>query len=117
MNSKANVDRSAQGVFATPMTALAGRRHAVRERLLDVQARHPTRLTLATDALAERIVCEDAGGALRATAVEFLVGRHLYGAFADARPLGEAERASLRRTVRVTREVVVAGGAFNTPSC
>ncbi|MCX4696947.1 GMC family oxidoreductase [Streptomyces sp. NBC_01408] len=115
VNSKANVDRSAQGVFATPMTALAGRRHAIRERLLDVQTRHPERLTLVTDALAERIVFEEAGGALRATAVELLLGRHLYGAFADARPIGDAERASLRRTVRVTREVVVAGGAFNTP--
>ncbi|WP_078904168.1 GMC family oxidoreductase [Streptomyces xanthophaeus] len=115
VNSKANVDRSAQGAFMTPMTARAGKRYAVRERLLSVRDRHPARLTLATDALAERLVLEERQGALRAVAVEFLVGRHLYQAFSDARPLTEADRAALRRTVRVTREVIVAGGAFNTP--
>ncbi len=115
VNSRSNVDRSAQGAFMTPMTARSGKRHAVRERILDVQSRYPARLGLATDALAERILFEEGPGGLRATAVEFLLGRHLYAAFADARPLPESERPALRRTVRVTREVIVAGGAFNTP--
>ncbi|WP_412075180.1 GMC family oxidoreductase (plasmid) [Streptomyces xanthophaeus] len=115
VNSKSNVDRSAQGAFMTPMTARAGKRYAVRERLLEVQARHPANLAIATDALAERLVLEGSPGALRAVAVEFLLGRHLYQAFSDARPLTDADRSALRRTVRVTREVIVAGGAFNTP--
>lgn len=115
VNSRSHVDRSAQGVFMTPMTAHSGRRHTVRERLLDVRSRYAANLFIATDALAERIVFEERHGELRATAVEFLSGRHLYGAFADAHTLADAERAALRRTVRVTREVIVAGGAFNSP--
>ncbi|MCX5193032.1 GMC family oxidoreductase N-terminal domain-containing protein [Streptomyces sp. NBC_00249] len=115
VNSKANVDRSSQGAFNTPMTVRAGRRHAVRERLLDVRSRYAANLSVATDALAERIVFEERQGALRATAVEYLSGRHLYQASPGAVPRSEAERDGLRRTVRVTREVIVAGGAFNTP--
>ncbi|MFD8980932.1 GMC family oxidoreductase [Streptomyces sp. NPDC059564] len=115
VNSKANVDRSSQGAFATPMTVRAGRRHAVRERLLDVRSRHAGNLAIATDALAERIVFEERQGELRATAVAYLSGRHLYQASPEAVPRSAAERAGLRRTVRVTREVIVAGGAFNTP--
>ncbi|MCX5381569.1 GMC family oxidoreductase [Streptomyces sp. NBC_00091] len=115
VNSRTNVDRSSQGAFSTPMTVRAGRRHAVRERLLDVRSRYAAKLAVATDALAERIVFEERQGELRATAVEYLSGRHLYQATPGAAPRSAAERDGMRRTVRVTREVIVAGGAFNTP--
>ena len=85
---------------------LANQRHCrvgSRERVLDVARRHPDRLRVELNALATRILF-DAGGS--ASGIEYLSGRHLYRSAS-----GEGER----RTLRAGREVVLAGGAFNTP--
>ncbi len=78
-----------------------------RERVLDVARRHPDRLRVELDALATRVLFD---GSNRAIGVEYRKGRRLYGA--SPRPgTDEGER----REVRASREVVLAGGAFNTP--
>lgn len=115
-NDRHNVDRSAQGWYPSPQGTRNGQRVGPRERLLAAAAAHPNRLTIATNALAERIRFENApGGAKRAVSVSYLSGAHLYSASPSHRPTTEAERDGLRRHVRVRREVIVAGGAYNSP--
>jgi choline dehydrogenase-like flavoprotein len=78
-----------------------------RERLLDVAARHPDRLRIELNALATRVLF-DADN--RAVGVEYLKGDRLY----RAHP-GASDDPGERRAVHAGREVILAGGAFNTP--
>lgn len=118
INKRENVDKSAQGFFFTPQATEKGRRRGPRERLLAVAAGKPHRLTIVTDALAERIVLErTADGKQRAVAVEYLAGRHLFGASPRYKPTTPQQRAAMRRSVKVRAggEVIVAGGAYGSP--
>ncbi len=96
----------AEGLCYTPLTTRGHRRVGTRERVLEVAARHPDQLVVETSMLATRIVIE--GG--RAVGVEALRGAKLYRAHAQPQPApGEPV------LVRARREVILAGGAFNTP--
>jgi choline dehydrogenase-like flavoprotein len=99
--------RNADGLCFTPLSTDRHQRIGTRERLRDVSARHPDRLRIELHALATRVVL-DADN--RAVGVEYLKGERLYRAhpFASETP-GEP------RIVHARREVIVAGGAFNTP--
>jgi choline dehydrogenase-like flavoprotein len=90
-----------------PLTTDRHRRAGARERLLDVAARHPDRLRIELDALATRVLFDDKR---RAIGVEYQKGRHLYGADPQAGGSG-----GTTHTVTARREVILAGGAFNTP--
>jgi choline dehydrogenase-like flavoprotein len=96
-----------EGVCYTPLSTSGHRRTGARERLLDVQARHPDRLHIETDALATRVLLD---GERRAVGVEYLKGPRLYRAHAQP----SADAGEVRR-VRARGEVVLCGGAFNTP--
>jgi choline dehydrogenase len=107
------VRRSASGIRQVPLATLAGRRCSPRDYLKQVQKDHPDRLTLRTGALATRVILEGN----RAVGVEYRRGRKLYRA-ADARnrddraahqDAGEPQRAY------AAQEVILAGGAFNSP--
>jgi choline dehydrogenase-like flavoprotein len=98
---------SAEGVCYTPLTTRQGRRIGTRERVLDTAARYPDRLMLELDALATKVLIDEHN---RAVGIEYLKGERLYRA--HARP---NEAAGERRYVRAAREVILAGGAFNTP--
>ncbi|MGH6944968.1 MAG: GMC family oxidoreductase, partial [Geminicoccaceae bacterium] len=98
---------SAEGVRYTPLTTRNHRRMGTRERLLDTAKRYPSRLVLELDALATRVLLDEQN---RAVGVEYLKGERLYRA--HARP---SESAGEQREVRAVREVILAGGAFNTP--
>ena len=63
------------------------------------------------DALVEQVVLSPGTGGLRASGVVFRYGRHLYRASPRYRP----DTLWLRYHVGVAREVVLAGGAFNSP--
>ena len=94
------------GACYTPITTSNYQRVGTRERLLAVRDRHPDRLTIELDALAAKVLFEGK----RAIGVEYLKGERLYAA--HARPSGapgETRRAYARR------EVILAGGVFNTP--
>ena len=98
---------SFEGLCYTPLTTRGHRRAGTRERLLDVAAAHGDRLHIELDALATRVLLDDAG---TARGVAYRKGRRLYRAHAQASAdPGEA------REVQATREVIVCGGAFNTP--
>jgi choline dehydrogenase len=96
------------GLRVTPLSIAAGRRRGARERIQAVARAHPDRLHVMTGALATRVLL-DADN--RAIGVEFLAGERLYGAHPERAHRGAAPR----RTALATREVILAGGAFNTP--
>ncbi len=100
------VQCSATGVRYLPLTTRGHARTGARERVLEVAKRFPDRLKIETHALATRVLFDGD----RAIGVEYLKGERLYRAHAN--PSGE--RGELR-TVSASREVILAGGAFNTP--
>ena len=96
-----------EGSRMTPLSTLKGKRVGTRDLLLKVQKQRPDRLTIRTGALATRVVWDGT----RACGIEYLEGRHTY----RADPQFNASAAKVLRTVRATREVILAGGTFNTP--
>ena len=96
---------SFEGLCYTPLSTADHRRAGVRERLLEVAARHPGRLHIELDALATRVLF-DADGA--ACGVEYLKGARLYRAHAApsdargraARGAGAARGDPLRRRLQ-----------------
>jgi choline dehydrogenase len=98
---------SFEGLCYTPLSTDAHRRTGTRDRLLEVARVHPDRLHIETDALATRVLFDEDGAA---SGVEYLKGRHLYRAH-----VAPSAHAGELRQVRARREVVLCGGAFNTP--
>jgi choline dehydrogenase-like flavoprotein len=78
-----------------------------RERVLETAQKYPNRLKIELNALATRVLFDDRN---RATGVEYLSGERLYRA--HRRP---SDAPGERREIRASREVILAGGAFNTP--
>jgi len=109
-NDARSVADSTVGLRYTPLTTKNHKRVGTRERVLDVAKQFPDRLRVRMHALATRVLFDDAGGGPRAVGVEYLEGARLYRA--GPRPSVDAGQ---RRQVRARREVVLAGGAFNTP--
>jgi choline dehydrogenase len=111
----------AEGPSLVPLTVSMGVRVGTRELIRDTARRMPDRLTVKLHALATRVLLDDNN---RATGVEFLdyseflhhsnlYRANLYRADPVA-PLTGPITAPLR-SVRARREVILAGGAFNTP--
>lgn len=101
------VKDNAVGLRYPPLATRNRSRNGTREFLLDVQKRHPDRLTIELDALATRVLFDDEQNAI---GVEYLKGPRLYRAFSPpTSATGELRRAY------VSREVILSGGAFNTP--
>jgi choline dehydrogenase-like flavoprotein len=92
----------------TPMTAINRTRTGSRERLLSVAAKRPDLLKIELHALATRVLLNDDN--TRAIGVEYQRGERLYAADPGARTA-----AAETRRLRARREVILAGGAFNTP--
>jgi choline dehydrogenase-like flavoprotein len=95
------------GLRYTPLTTRNHQRVGARERVLDVASRCPDRLKIQLHALATRVLFDAAN---RAIGVEYQSGESLYG----AHPRPNAAPAAVRQ-VFAAREVILAGGAFNTP--
>ena len=101
------VSDAAIGLRYTPLTTRNHQRIGSRERVLDVAKRHPDKLKIQLHALVSRVLFD---GASRAIGVEYQSGDSLYGAHARPNPAAGAVRQ-----VFAAREVILAGGAFNTP--
>jgi choline dehydrogenase-like flavoprotein len=106
-NDWRTVRRNAFGIRYIPLTTDAAGRIGSRERVLDVARRFPNRLHVETDALASRVLFNDNK---RAVGVEFLKGKNLYRAHANP-----AAETGERKEAKATKEVILCGGAFNTP--
>ena len=96
-----------EGVCYTPLSTSGHKRAGSRDRLLAVRERFPDRLHIELDALATRVLFDERQ---RAVGVEYRKGRRLY----RAHPAPGDDPGELRE-VRARREVVLCGGAFNTP--
>ncbi len=101
------VRQNAVGIRYLPMTTHGHRRNGARERVLDIARRYPRNLRIVLNALASKVIL-DADN--RATGVEYLRGERLYRA--HAKPSGAGGE---RLTIHASREVILAGGAFNSP--
>jgi choline dehydrogenase len=98
---------AAEGIHYAPLSTHNHARNGTRELLLEVAQKHPDRLTIELDALATKVLLDDQN---RAIGVTYLKGRQLYRA--SAKP---SANAGTEHTVLVSREVILSGGAFNTP--
>ena len=99
------VSEDAVGIRYTPLTTGGHQRVGVRERLLDVARRFPDRLVIKTHALVTRVLFDGT----RAVGVEYRDGARQYRAHPN--PAAAAPTAQ----VRARREIILAGGTFNTP--
>ncbi|HEY5330051.1 MAG TPA: GMC family oxidoreductase [Acidobacteriaceae bacterium] len=106
-NDWRTVKDNSVGLRYLPLTTHKHARMGARERVLEVSTRLPEKLQVRLGALATRVLFDENN---KAIGVEYLEGRHLYRAHASP----SAEAGVLRR-VYASREVVLCGGAFNTP--
>src|SRR5262252_7410564 len=101
------VTENAVGVRYTPLATRNHARMGARERVLETAQKHPDRLHVELDALVTRVLFDEHN---RATGVEYLKGAQLYRAHGHP-----AASAGERREALAAREVILCGGAFNTP--
>jgi len=117
---------SAQGIFMTPLTVDKGRRVGPREYLLSVeeelkkknaqfqakpQGKPPGLLTIKKHALATKVLFEGK----RAIGVEYIDRSHVYRADPEASKATPDPSTLPRAKVFARREIILSGGAFNTP--
>jgi choline dehydrogenase len=95
----------AEGLCEIPLSTFSGRRRGARERVLSAMQAHG--LNVEFDALATKVLFD---ADKRAIGVDFLKGKALY----RASPNTTGNPGAPRR-VGVAREVILAGGTFNTP--
>ncbi len=107
-NDARMVAKSPEGMVFVPLSTNNGTRCGSREYVHAVLAACPSNLTLVLDALATRVIFEGD----RAVGIEYLEGASLYRA--SARPDVRKDAGEPRRLL-VRREVIVAGGVFNSP--
>jgi len=101
------VTDNAFGIRYLPLTTRRHSRYGTRERVLDVAGRYPDLLTISLNTVATRVLLDDNR---RAYGVEIRTGPRLYRAHASPNPdSGEPG------TVYASREVILAGGTFNSP--
>jgi choline dehydrogenase len=100
-----------QGVYAVPLATNGVVRRGTREHVLNTQAEFPNRLCVLTDSLATRVVFDGS----RAIGVEIIEGAFLYRASPRVDRNAPLPAGAAVRTLKAKREVILAGGAFNTP--
>ncbi len=101
------VCKNAFGIRYAPLHTNNHSRLGTRERLIEVQKKYPQHLAIELDALAARVLFD---ADQRAIGVEYLKGERLYQAHKNPN-----QGAGEKREARASREVILSGGAFNTP--
>jgi choline dehydrogenase len=101
-----------EGIYQLPLAMSQGKRSGTRDFLVDTAKKYP--LYIRTGCLATRVLFEENSGVNttpKAIGVEFLEGSSLY----KADPRSSSSAAGTKHRVLVSREVILAAGAFNTP--
>jgi choline dehydrogenase len=105
-----------QGIFYVPFSTEQGRRVSVRDLLNVTMQDHPDKLAIYTNTLVTRVLFDEASlgssDGPKAIGVELMEGLHLYRADPRADP---DDPPPPRERLRARREVILAGGAFNSP--
>ncbi|WGD54705.1 GMC family oxidoreductase N-terminal domain-containing protein [Bradyrhizobium sp. CB1650] len=107
-NDERLLDAEASTICLTPMSSARHARTGPREFLREVQKRFPNNLTIRLNAFVTRIEIDPVSRT--ASGVFYCEGKRIYRA--AAQPRGAAGQ---ERFVGASREVILAGGAFNTP--
>jgi choline dehydrogenase-like flavoprotein len=105
-NDWRQVSSDSIGARCVPLTTKHHARFGTREYLLETRRKYPN-LRLQLNALATRVLLDEAN---RAVGVEYLHGERLYRAHPHPSP-----SAGELRQVYASKEIILAGGAFNTP--
>src|SRR6266496_722061 len=100
------VKKNATGARYTPLTTRNHARMGTRERVLETARAHRD-FRVELNALATKVLFDEN---LRAIGVEYLHGENLYRACSKP-----SEQPGEVRQIHASREVILAGGAFNTP--
>ena len=112
--NKIDPDRYASNMtFSLPLaiTPATGSRSSIGKHINNVvEAGYP--LTISLHSLATKVLLEQTDGRPKAVGVEYMIGEGLYSADRRYNPSQKPEGV---RTVRARKEVIVAGGTFNTP--
>jgi choline dehydrogenase len=103
--------KSREGVAFTPITTREGQRIGARERLLETREKLPNKLFIRMNCLATQVLFSDSEPGNRAVGVQYLRGKHLY----RADPSSKGGEPATVGILRARYEVILAGGAFNTP--
>ncbi len=106
-NDWRTVKENSIGLRYLPLTTHKHARNGSRERVLEVASKHPDRLKIMLNALVTRVLLDENQ---RAVGVEYLQGERLYRASSRS-----SVQAGERHELRASREVILAGGGFNTP--
>jgi choline dehydrogenase-like flavoprotein len=106
-NDWRTVQQNSFGIRYMPLTTRNHSRNGSRERVVEVAKKYPDRLKIELNALATRVLFDEHQ---RAIGVEYLKGEHAYRA-SSSPGSGPFEP----RRIFASREVILAGGAFNTP--
>ncbi len=101
-----------EGPVVVPLTVENGSRFGTRELLRSVVQTSPDKLTIRLHALVTQVVLDDS---LRAVGVKYRCGLNLYEASATKAATGTSSEPPPEQTVYAKREVILAGGTFNTP--
>ncbi|MGZ8193886.1 MAG: GMC family oxidoreductase [Methylobacter sp.] len=106
-NDWRNVQENAIGLRYPPLATKNHARISTRERLLDVRKKYPQFLTIELDALVTKVILDKDN---RAIGVEYLKGAKLYKAHQNP-----SNQTGELLTVHASQEIILAGGAYNTP--
>ena len=103
------IDSRASGVRYMPLSTAKHVRHGTRELLRETEKTHSNNLEIRLHALASKIIFSPDDDSC-ATGIEYLQGKRLYAAHHSQ----SSAQGKLKR-VYADREVILAGGAFNSP--
>lgn len=104
-----------EGVFMVPLATKGGKRISTRDYIRAVESQYPDNLIVKTRALVTQVLFAEektADGLYQVIGVEYLEGKHLYKADPKA---NQTANPAVKQQVYVKREVILAGGTFNTP--
>jgi choline dehydrogenase-like flavoprotein len=101
------VQENAEGLRFTPLATRNHTRIGTREYVKQVAKDYPDKLIIELNALATRVLLDDQH---RAYGVEYLKGEKLYRAHA-----APSSAPGEKRIAKARREVILSGGAYNTP--
>jgi choline dehydrogenase len=116
-NDWCSVKARSEGLCKVPLTTYHGKRTGAREYVREVQRSCGGRLTVKLNTLVTRVILEDAEPSgdqpapKIAVGIEYRQGKRLYRADRQPQPSVTSGEGS----IRARREVILAGGAFNTP--
>lgn len=108
-NTRKYIENKYNGLYNIPINSVAGKRNGVAEFLLGVQSVRKDKLKIYYECLCKQLIFDDQSTKAKVIGVEFARGGHIYKASGDSKSSYTLDKAF------ATKEVIVAGGAFNSP--